>query len=115
MLHIYGIKNCDTMKKAFIWLDAHGIAYAFHDYKRDGADPAMITAAIAQLGWEVVINRKGTTWRALPESTRDKMTEKSAVKAAVDNPSIIKRPLILKGKIFYAGFDADLYERVFTR
>ena len=70
---VYGIKNCDTMKKAFTWLDQHKIAYTFHDYKKSGADEAVLKKAIAEHGWENVINRKGTTWRALPEKTRETM------------------------------------------
>lgn len=113
MLEIYGIKNCDTVKKALAWLDQHGVAYTFHDYKKEGADKGVIAAAIADLGWEAVINRKGTTWRALPETMRDKMSAKSALAAALDNPSLIKRPLIVAGKTIYVGFDVALYKKAF--
>ncbi len=113
-LAVYGIKNCDTMKKAFHWLDSRKIAYDFHDYKKEGADKALIAAAMAQLGWEDVINRKGTTWRALPEATRDKMNPASALKAALDNPSLIKRPLVFDGKHYSVGFDADTFKKSFA-
>lgn len=112
-LAVYGIKNCDTMKKAFHWLDSRKIAYDFHDYKKEGADKALITAAMAQLGWEDVINRKGTTWRALPEAAREKMTAASALKAALENPSLIKRPLIFDGKTYRVGFDAAAFAKAF--
>lgn len=109
-LKIYGIKNCDSMKKAFVWLDKQGIPYDFHDYKKSGADAAVLKAAIAAHGWENVINRKGTTWRALPEKTRADMTEKSALAAALENPSLVKRPLILQGKKILLGYDEAVYK-----
>ncbi|AGH97630.1 ArsC family reductase [Micavibrio aeruginosavorus] len=111
-IKIYGIKNCDTMKKAFAWLDAHKIAYDFHDYKKAGADLDVLKTAIAQHGWDSVINRKGTSWRALPDDVKDGMTEKSAIKAAMDNPSLIKRPLIVKGKTIQLGFSPDDYQKL---
>lgn len=107
---VYGIKNCDTMKKAFDWLDKHKVAYHFHDYKKSGADEAVLTQAIAEHGWESVINRKGTTWRGLPEQTRDTMDEKTAIKAALANPSLIKRPLVTGKKGILLGFDADRFK-----
>lgn len=113
-LAVYGIKNCDTMKKAMTWLDDHDIAYDFHDYKKQGADKAVIAAAIAALGWEDVINRKGTTWRALPQATRDKMNAASALTAALDNPSLIKRPLVFDGKTYSVGFDAAVFAKKFA-
>ncbi len=113
-LAVYGIKNCDTMKKAMTWLDSHGVAYDFHDYKKEGADKVVIAAAIAQLGWEDVINRKGTTWRVLPEATREKMTAASALKAALDNPSLVKRPLVFDGKKYSVGFDATAFTKSFA-
>lgn len=102
---VYGIKNCDTMKKAFTWLDKKGVAYDFHDYKKQGADEDVLKRAVKDLGWENVINRKGTTWRALPEKTRETMDEKSAIAAALQNPSLIKRPLVVHGKGMLLGFD----------
>lgn len=112
-IKIYGIKNCDTMKKAFTWLDTHNHAYDFHDYKKEGADADVLKAAIAEYGWDTVINRKGTSWRALPDDVKDNMNEKSAIKAAMDNPSLIKRPLLVKGKAIHLGFNADEYQAIF--
>lgn len=107
---VYGIKNCDSMKKAFAWLDKNGIAYDFHDYKKSGADVAVLKAAIKAHGWETVINRKGTTWRALPEKTRDGMNEKSALAAALENPSLVKRPLVVAGKDILLGYDEAAFK-----
>lgn len=112
-IRIFGIKNCDTMKKAFQWFDAKGIAYDFHDYKKAGADADILKKAIQQEGWETVINRKGTTWRALPEKVRDGMTEAKAVELALENPSLIKRPLIVAGSKVTLGFDAADYSAKF--
>lgn len=106
---VYGIKNCDSMKKTFVWLDKHGITYDFHDYKKSGADKAVLEAAFKSHGWEAVINRKGTTWRALPEDARESMTEKSALAAAIDNPSLVKRPLIVSGKTILLGYDEAVF------
>jgi arsenate reductase len=107
---VYGIKNCDSMKKAFVWLDKSGIAYDFHDYKKSGADEAVLKAAIKAHGWENVINRKGTTWRNLSEKTRKNMDEKSALAAALDNPSLVKRPLIVAGKDILLGYDEATFK-----
>jgi Spx/MgsR family transcriptional regulator len=110
---VYGIKNCETMKKAFAWLDGRKIAYTFHDYKKAGADEAVLKRAVKELGWETAINRKGTSWRALPEKRRAAMTEKDAIAAALENPSLIKRPLVVHAKGLIAGFDADEYKKIF--
>ena len=107
---IYGIKNCDTMKKAFTWLDDNGVSYEFHDYKKEGADEAVLKQAIAQHGWDVVINRRGTTWRKLPDDVKEGMDESGAIAAAIDNPSLIKRPLVVKGDEVLVGFDREKYQ-----
>lgn len=109
---IYGIKNCDTMKKAFAWLKAKGVDYRFHDYKTAGADADILDRAFAAHGWESVINRQGTTWRKLPEDVRENMTESRAKKAAIENPSLIKRPLLVSGKTILLGFDEMAYARL---
>lgn len=112
-LSVYGIKNCDTMKKTFAWLDANNIPYVFHDYKKGGADVDVLSQAIARHGWENVINRKGTSWRALPEEVRGSMDAAGALKAARENPSLIRRPLIVSGGEIYLGFNADDYSGFF--
>ncbi|MBI1216277.1 MAG: ArsC family reductase [Alphaproteobacteria bacterium] len=109
---VYGIKNCNTMKKAFEWMDKRKIAYVFHDYKKEGADDAVLKAAIKKFGWENVINRKGTSWRKLPEAQREKMTEKTAIAAALDNPSLIKRPIVVQGAQMVLGFDEDALKKL---
>tara|TARA_Y100001001_G_scaffold142338_1_gene146954 strand:+ start:184 stop:537 length:354 start_codon:yes stop_codon:yes gene_type:complete len=109
MITIYGIKNCGSMKKAFAWFDEHGIEYSFHDYKKQGADLDVLKKACAVHGWEQVINRKGTSWRKLPEDMRESMDEGKALQSAQDNPSLVKRPLIVDGDTILLGFDADRY------
>ena len=107
---IYGIRNCDTMKKAFAWLDGHGIAYDFHDYKKEGVERATLESWCRELGWEAVLNRAGTTFRKLPESDRENLTEKKAIALMLAQPSMIKRPIVETGKgKLLAGFRAELY------
>lgn len=113
MIKIYGIKNCDTMKKAFAWLDDHGAAYDFHDYKKQGADVAVLQAAFAAHGWGSVLNRRGTTWRKLDEALKNNMDDQQALQIALDNPSIIKRPLLVKDGSLYLGFDPARYSEIF--
>jgi len=91
---VYGIPNCDTVKKARAWLDAHGIEYAFHDYKKLGADPARLAEWQRLAGWEKVINRAGPTFRKLPEADREGLDAARAVPLMVANPSCIKRPIV---------------------
>lgn len=112
---IYGIRNCDTMKKALRWLDGRKIAYHFHDYKNAGADPALLKSAIKQHGWENVINRRGTSWRALPDALKENMDAARAVEAALENPSLIRRPMLVRGDGVYLGFDETLYAALFQR
>jgi arsenate reductase (glutaredoxin) len=111
---IYGIKNCDTMKKARAWLDDHAIAYAFHDYKAQGIDRARLEGWVKLLGWEVLINRSGTTFRKLPEATRDRLDEAKAIALMLDQPSMIKRPVLdVRGKLI-VGFKPEVYEAALT-
>ncbi len=102
---IYGIKNCDTMKKAMRWLDAQGVDYHFHDYRKQGVPATELQRWIDTLGWETVINRRGTTWRKLEQSVRDHMDAASAFEQAQANPSLIKRPILDTGSTLRAGFD----------
>lgn len=110
---IYGIKNCDTMKKARRWLDEHGVTYEFHDYKAHGADKALLEDAIKTHGWDNVINRRGTSWRKLPDELRAGMNAQSALTAALENPSLIKRPLLLHNGRSHLGFDETHYQQLF--
>lgn len=109
MTTVYGIKNCDTMKKALRWLDEAGVEYRFHDYKKEGVPADQLDHWLETLGWEQVINRRGTTWRKLDESVRDSMDNQSARAVILDNPSIVKRPLLDTGSELVLGFKADDY------
>jgi arsenate reductase (glutaredoxin) len=110
---IYGIKNCDTMKKARTWLDKHGVAYDFHDYKTAGIDRGTLEGWARATGWETLLNRAGTTFRKLPEKERDDVTEKKAVALMLDQPSMIKRPVLDVGGKLLVGFKPENYEAAF--
>jgi arsenate reductase len=113
MATIFGIKNCDTMKKARAWLDAHKVAYAFHDYKVEGVDKATLEGWVKKLGWEVLLNRAGTTFRKLPDADKDGITEKKAIALMLAQPSMIKRPVLeAKGKLT-VGFKPETYKALF--
>ena len=114
MVTIYGIKNCDTMKKAFKYLEARGVEYVFHDYKKQGLDEDVINNAIAVHGWENVINRRGTTWRQLSDAVKETMSNEQALEIARDNPSIVKRPLLVIQGTSYLGFKEDVYDDIFA-
>ena len=108
---VYGIPNCGSVKKARDWLDEQGIAYDFHDFKKAGIDKDTIAGWMKQVSWEVLVNRKGTTWRGLPDAVKDAVTNAtSATRLMMENPSVIKRPVICKGMTVLVGFDTDLYE-----
>ena len=111
---IYGIKNCDTMAKARAWLDKRGIAYAFHDYKADGIDRARLEGWAKAVGWEVLINRAGTTFRALPEAECEGLTRKKAIALMLGQPSMIKRPVLDLGGRYLVGFKPEIYEAAFS-
>jgi arsenate reductase len=110
---IYGIKNCDTMKKAFTWLDQHGVAYDFHDYKKWGVGKAALTKWCQAAGWETVLNRAGTTFRKLPEGDRANLTEAKAIALMLANPSMIKRPVVETAGKVEIGFKPERYGAVF--
>lgn len=114
MLTLYGIPNCDTMKKARQWLDQTGLDYRFHDYRKDGVDSALLERAIEQFGWEQVVNRRGTTWRQLPASTRESMDRHSALTVMQAQPGIIKRPLLDLTHTLLLGFSADSWQQALT-
>jgi arsenate reductase (glutaredoxin) len=107
---LYGIKNCDTMKKARAWLDANGVAYAFHDYKAQGIDRARLESWARDVGWETILNRAGTTFRKLPEADRAGLDEGRALALMLDQPSMIKRPVLDLGGKLIVGFKAEQYE-----
>ncbi len=107
---LYGIKNCDTMKKARAWLDARGVAYTFHDYKAEGIDRKCLETWAKSVGWETLLNRAGTTFRKLPESGRIDLDEGKALALMLDQPSMIKRPVLDLGGRLLVGFKPELYE-----
>jgi arsenate reductase (glutaredoxin) len=112
---IYGIKNCDTMKKARAWLDTHGVAYAFHDYKAAGIERAKLEAWVHATGWETLLNRAGTTFRKLADSDKEGLTEKKALALMVAQPSMIKRPVLdIDGKLL-VGFKPEQYAQAFGK
>lgn len=113
MTGIYGIKNCDTMKKAFTWLDGHGIAYTFHDYKKAGIGKARLTAWVKKAGWEILLNRAGTTFRKLPDADKTPLTEAKAIALMLAQPSMIKRPVLEQGAALLVGFNSDEYTKLF--
>ncbi|KQU53164.1 ArsC family transcriptional regulator [Sphingomonas sp. Leaf339] len=110
---LFGIPNCDTVKKARTWLDAQGVAYDFHDYKKAGVDEGQLRGWVDRLGWETVLNRKGTTFRKLPEETRADLDAEKAVRIMLAHPSAIKRPIVVTGGEVRAGFDSDAYAGLF--
>ena len=112
---IYGIKNCDTMKKARAWLDARGVDYVFHDYKREGIAKAKLETWAKEAGWEVLLNRAGTTFRALPDKDKDGITQKTAIARMQAQPAMIKRPVLEYGGGILVGFKPDVYDAAFKR
>jgi len=113
MITIYGIKNCDSMKKAMRWLDEHGIDYRFHDYRKEGLDSSLLKAWEKEIGWETLLNRRGMLWRKLPEMSRDSINRETALQIMQDNPAIIKRPLLDLGDRRVVGFKAEDYQQLF--
>ena len=108
---IYGIPNCDTMKKARAWLDSHGIAYAFHDYKKVGIDRPRLETWSKKVGWETLLNRAGTTFRKLPDKDKQVADAKKAIALMLDQPSMIKRPVLeLPRDKLLVGFKPELYK-----
>jgi arsenate reductase len=108
---IYGIKNCDTMKKARAWLDAKGVAYDFHDYKTAGIAKDKLKGWSDKLGWETLLNRAGTTFKKLPDADKEGLTEKKALALMLAQPSMIKRPVLELGGKLVVGFKPETYEK----
>ena len=110
---IYGIKSCDTMKKARTWLEDHGVDYTFHDYKADGIDKDSLERWTKEVGWDVLLNRAGTTFRKLPERERENVTEKKAIALMLEQPSMIKRPVLESAGKLIVGFKPEIYAKAF--
>lgn len=113
-IKLYGITNCATVKKARAWLDERGVSYEFHDFKQHGVDRVLLARWSEALGWEVLVNRKGTTWRKLDDAARAAVVDAdSAILQLLATPSLIKRPVLdINGRIV-AGFTPELYESLF--
>jgi Spx/MgsR family transcriptional regulator len=110
MLIMYGIPNCDTVKKARAWLEQHSIAYQFHDFKKAGIDAATLKRWCKEFGHEQVVNQRGTTWRKLDESARSNLTEAKAIELMQQQPSVIRRPVLDTGQGLLLGFSEESYQ-----
>jgi arsenate reductase (glutaredoxin) len=106
---LYGIPNCDTMKKARTWLERHDIEYQFHDYKVEGAERAKLNAWAKVVGWETLLNRAGTTFRKLPEEAKQGLDARKAIALMLEQPSLIKRPVLERGATLLVGFKPESY------
>ncbi|MBL5829165.1 ArsC family reductase [Serratia fonticola] len=116
LLKLYGIKNCDTIKKARRWLEEQGVAYQFHDYRVDGLDEQLLRDFVARLGWEPLLNTRGTTWRKLDEAQRNACNNAdAAIALMLEQPAMIKRPLLDDGKGHaLLGFSSESYQQFIT-
>lgn len=111
MTILFGIPNCDTCRKARRWLDAAGVEYTFHDLRANGVNPKSLQRWLDAAGQDTVLNRRGTTWRKLPETAKTALTEKKVFQLLLEHPSLIKRPILESGKHCVVGFDADAWQR----
>ncbi|GAA6153378.1 ArsC family reductase [Pseudoteredinibacter isoporae] len=109
---LYGIPNCDTVKKARNWLDKENIDYQFHDFRKDGLESAQVEQWIKELGWETLVNKRSTSWKALDDNQRQNMDANTALAAILESPTLIKRPLLDNGKSRNVGFKAADYEHI---
>ena len=114
MITVYGIKNCDTVKKALKWLTYHNIEHKLHDYRADGLDTAFLQQAETQFGWENLVNKRSTTWRNLNEDVKKTLSKSTALSVLAENPTLIKRPIILQEGKALIGFDEKEYQAVFA-
>lgn len=112
MVTLYGLKSCDTCRKARAWLDARGIPFRFHDFRSDGLEASVLERLEAAAGWETLLNRRGTTWRGLSESERANPTRETAFALMLANPALIKRPVLVAGERILVGFGPDHYAQV---
>jgi len=111
---IYGIKNCDSIKKAKKWLNDHAVEFVFHDYRQDGLSESLLNTLESALGWQQMVNKRGTTWRKLDDTVKESINQHSAVALMLDNPAIIKRPILDTGTVLKLGFSANDYQEIFS-
>jgi len=114
MITLYGIPNCDTVKKARSWLDQNNISFQFHNFKKDGLSEDLLDVWLKDIGWETLLNKRGTTWRKLDDDTKNNIDESSARRIMLENPSIIKRPVLDTGSSKYVGFKDAEYTTIFS-
>lgn len=114
MITLYGIKNCDTVKKARTWLEQHKVEYCFHDFRADGLSAEQVNIWIADIGLEMLVNKRSTTWKELDELTKKNFSEANAAKVISENPTLIKRPLLDTSKQKYVGFKDTEYTNIFN-
>ena len=115
MITLYGIKNCDTVKKARKWLDSNSIEHQFHDFREDGLEARAVQSWLDELGWEQLVNKRSTSWKGLSPEQRETMDANLALTAIMEQPTLIKRPLLDTGKERHTGFGAARYEEIFNR
>ncbi|MCL9782529.1 ArsC family reductase [Vibrio sp. S4M6] len=111
---MFGIPNCDTIKKAKKWLDAQDITFQFHDYRKQGIDKALVSQFCSELGWETVLNKRGTTYRQLTDEQKSTLDEKSAIELMVEMPAMIKRPILMVDNQLHIGFKPEQYSNIFS-
>lgn len=112
MLTLYGIKNCDTVKKARRWLEDHGIEYQFHDFRQDGLDKKQLTSWVENSSWEAILNKRSTTWRNLSDKDKEITSDSQAIKLLLANPTLIKRPIVQNNKTFLIGFKEAEFKKI---
>ncbi|MDQ6992421.1 MAG: ArsC family reductase [Mariprofundus sp.] len=113
MVELFGIANCDSMRKARRWLDGHAVVYHFHNYKKEGVDRPLLESWVEQVGWESLLNKRGTTWRKLPALDRVDVDAGKAIALLQAHPSMIKRPLLIHNGAIELGFSIERYEHIF--
>lgn len=111
---LYGIKNCDTVKRARRWLETHEIKYTFHDFRADGLDKEMIKDFLKQVDWVTLLNKRGTTWRNLPENQKNNIDESKSLELMIEHPTLIKRPILDHDNKYSVGFSENQYEKIFS-
>lgn len=113
MVTLYGISNCDTIKKAKKWLEKNGVDFQFHDFRKDGLDKKQLTQWCNELNWEILLNKRGNTWRNLPDDVKNTVNKTKAIKMMLEQPAIIKRPVLDLGKERIIGFSDSTYKNIF--
>lgn len=114
LVRLYGLKNCDSVKKAQKWLQANDIEFQFHDYRKDGLSKQWLNSALTQLGWELVLNKRGTTYRQLEDSIKENVSADNVAELLIEYPAMIKRPILEFSGQLFIGFKPDQYQQIFT-